>query len=62
MSWLRCHDVATADVAAVECVMSKLLAHVPVHVLEVGPRDSLTLAIFGDDFDLEGQVVMVKMK
>ena len=35
------HHVASAKVAAVDRVVGKLLAHVPVHVAEVGAADDL---------------------
>ena len=35
------HHVAGAEVAAVDRVMGQLLAHVPIHVAEVGAADDL---------------------
>ena len=54
----RSHHVAGMDVAAVDRVVRKLLAHVPVHVLEIGTAHREAFAIFGNDFHFEGHVVM----
>ena len=35
------HHVAGAKVAAVDCVVGQLLAHVPIHVAEVGTANDL---------------------